>query len=283
MAGALGSAGGARKPYVARSRASFAVPVFDGRRAGAGRRPVARARGSSTRSGSACGSVLPWRMSVDEEGGLRAHGLDRPSAWRRAIDDLARRVADLEDHPRRDARAAVGDRAVGRGQVERARPRPCRSRRPDRPAGTAFVPPAKRIPNFVGPVGDRVAPDALERPDRRDVQRVLERLPDEDRPAVQLVGVARRPAAAELGGDVEEEAARRQPLRVEGAGVDDRLEGRARLAGAVAGGVVLRLELRGSPACPGSSRRSRRRPGRRRSGSRARRAPRCGGPCRGGR
>ena len=107
----------------------------------------------------------------------------------------------------------------------------------------SFVPPANRIPNFVGPGRDGVGPDALERPDRRHVQRVLERLPDEDRAAIELVRVARRPAGCELVGDVEEEAARGQPLRVEGARVDDRLPRRARLPDAVAGGVVLRLEL----------------------------------------
>ena len=64
-------------------------------------------------------------------------------------------------------------------------------------------------------------------------------------PAVELIGVARRPvlAAIELGRDVEQEAARRQGVVVEGRGVDDRLPGRSRLARAGARGVVLRVEL----------------------------------------
>ena len=87
--------------------------------------------------------------------------------------------------------------------------------------------------------------------------------------------------AVELGRDVEQEAARASArLRVEGGRVEDRLERRARLAGAVAGRVVLRRRTCGWPGRRGSSRRCRRRPGRRRSGSRARRARRCGGPCR---
>src|SRR6185369_1852271 len=47
-----------------------------------------------------------------------------------------------------------------------------------------------------------------------------------------------------LGRDVEQEAAGGQAVGVEGARVNDRLERRAGLARAVAGGVVLRLELR---------------------------------------
>ena len=67
---------------------------------------------------------------------------------------------------------------------------------------------------------------------------------------------------------------------IEGAGVEDRLEGRAGLARTVAGRVVLGRELRGWSCRRGSSRRCRRRPARRPSGSRGRPARRCAGPCR---
>src|SRR4029078_7820481 len=62
----------------------------------------------------------------------------------------------------------------------------------------------------------------------------------------ELVGVARRPVLApvELGRDVEQEAARCEPLGIERAGVEDRLPSRARLAGAIARDVVLGFELR---------------------------------------
>src|SRR4029453_15099841 len=77
--------------------------------------------------------------------------------------------------------------------------------------------------------------------------RVLERLADEHRAALELVGVARRPvlAVVELRRDVEEEAARRQLAGVEGRRIQDRLPRRSGLSLAVAGDVVLRFELAG--------------------------------------
>src|SRR5439155_6010131 len=95
------------------------------------------------------------------------------------------------------------------------------------------------------PVCDSFVADPLEDPDRRDVERVLEGLPDEDRPALELIRIVRGATApaAELGGDVEEQAAWGQLLRVERRRVEDRLPGRSRLAGAVTCGVVFRLEL----------------------------------------
>jgi hypothetical protein len=152
------------------------------------------------------------------------------------------RVADREDDPRGGAGAAVGERAIGRGEVERPD-----LDRPDR-AGQAGLEEALRAAGeadaeLLGPCGDGVAADALEGTDGRDVQRVLEGLPDQDRAALELVRVARRPARAERRRDVEEEAARGQPLGIEGARVEDRRT-RTGLARAVAGGVVFRLELR---------------------------------------
>src|SRR4029079_8301367 len=78
----------------------------------------------------------------------------------------------------------------------------------------------------LGRLVDLVAADPLERADGGDVERILERLPDKDRTALELVGVPWRPvlAGVELGGDVEQKAARRQLARVERAGVEDRLE-----------------------------------------------------------
>ena len=84
--------------------------------------------------------------------------------------------------------------------------------------------------------------DALQGPDRGQVQRQLEGLSDANRAALEAVGVLRRPAAAEVGRDVEQEAARRQRPLVERRGVDDRLERRARLPERRRR-VVLRLEL----------------------------------------
>ena len=107
----------------------------------------------------------------------------------------------------------------------------------------SFVPPAKRIPNFVARAEIASVPTRWNARIAGTFSEYWSAFRTRTGPAIQLVGVARRPAAPELVGDVEEEAARRQALRVERAGVDDRLPGRARLADAVAGGVVLGLEL----------------------------------------
>ena len=118
-AGASDRLGGARNPYVARSRASLAVPVLTA----AGRRLPARAVVGSPsladQIGFCFGSVLPGEDVGDEERGLWRDGRRRLPAFGRPPDDLAVRAADLEDHPRRHVGAAVRDRPEGRGQVER--------------------------------------------------------------------------------------------------------------------------------------------------------------------
>ena len=151
---------------------------------------------------------------------------------------------DLVDHPRLDPDAAVGDRREGRGQVEW-----CHLDRPER-SGEAGL--QERLPaagevdaHRSSRVRDGLVADPLERPDGGDVERVLQGTPDEDRSAVELVGVARRPVLApvELGRDVEQQAARCQPFGIERRCVQDRLERGTGLACAVTGRVVLRLEL----------------------------------------
>ena len=207
-----------------------------------------------------------------------------PSASRRLPDDLARRVADLEDHPRRDVDAAVGERAVGRGRGRAAGPRPCRARRPGRPAGTASCRPGSGCPSFVARSATASLPTRWSARIAGMLSEYWSALRTRTGPRSSWSasrGV--QPRAVELGRDVEQQAARRQTLRVERAGVEDRLEGRARLARRRRRRRRTWARTCGSPGRRGSSRRCRRRPGRRRSGSRARRARRCGGPCRAGR
>ena len=139
------------------------------------------------------------------------------------------------------------------------------------------------MPIFSAVVGDAFVADPLERPDRRDVQRVLECL------AARAPGRARAgrrrvaPSPGARSNSVVTSSRRlpgRQPLRIERGCVQDRLPGRAWLAGAVAGDVVLGLELaarRGRRACSRHCRHTR---ARRRSGNRGPRAPRCADPCR---
>ena len=179
----------------------------------------------------------------DLVGGLRRDGL-RAGRIRRLPDDRAVRPLDLEDHLRRQPVAAVGQPAVGRGEVERSH-----LDRPDRAgeSGLQVRLPAAGEPDAecLGRLVDLAVADPLEGPDGRDVERVLEGLADEDRAALELVGVPRHPVLprVELGRDVEQQAARRQLVAVERAGVQDRLPRRARLPGAIAGDVELGLEL----------------------------------------
>ena len=194
------------------------------------------------------GSLLPAMTSVTRNAAARltiCAGLRRC----RAIDELAVGADHLEDQPRRVEPAAVAERAVGRGQVERQHldgaERACQ-------AALEVLDPAvlEADAEVHGRVGDGLAADPLVGADRGHVERVLERLAREDRAAVQLVGVGRRPALAglavlaELGGDVEQDGARRQALLVERRRVQDRLPGRARLPVAVRDHVELGVELR---------------------------------------
>src|SRR5439155_25088881 len=62
---------------------------------------------------------------------------------------------------------------------------------------------------------DGVVADTLQRPDRRNVERELERLADEDGTTVKLIGFGGDPLGAELRGDVQQQAARRQAALAE--------------------------------------------------------------------
>ena len=201
---------GARKPYVARSRASFEVPVL----AATGRRPpplALKTASFSDQMGFCFLSVLPARMSLTRKAAC-GETASRARVLRRLPDDLAVGRLDLEDHPRRDPDAAVGQRADRRTSGPAAGPRPC----PSAPASPAWRyasrPPVKRSPSASAVLSTWLLPTRCEGPDGRDVERVLERLADEDRAALELVRVARRPilAAVEHRRHVEQEAARRQ-------------------------------------------------------------------------
>jgi hypothetical protein len=78
--------------------------------------------------------------------------------------------------------------------------------------------------------------------DRRDVQRELQRIPDPDRASLEVVGVGRRVATAEVGGAVHEHVAGGDRLVIDGDDVVERLERRARLAVALGHHVELGLE-----------------------------------------
>ena len=146
----------------------------------------------------------------DEEGCLRRDRL-RARPARAPSRRPSRPVRRSRGSSAAAADAAVGEPAVGRGEVERPDlDRPDRAGQPgleERLASTREAD-AERLGRLV----DGVIADPLEGPDGRDVERVLERLADEDRAALELVRVARRPVLArvELGRDVEQQAAGRQ-------------------------------------------------------------------------
>ena len=89
---------------------------------------------------------------------------------------------------------------------------------------------------------DLVVADRRHRLDGRDVEREPERVTDADGAALEVVGVGRRVAVAEVGHDVHEHRARRDLLARDAGAVDDRLERRARLPPAVGEDVEPRLE-----------------------------------------
>src|SRR5207237_6318791 len=99
----------------------------------------------------------------DEERGLWRDGLRRGRIGS-VVDDLPGRVLDLEDDPRRHVGATVRERAVGRGEVDRAdldgadRAGEAGLEEAVRPAGEAD-------PELFGALGDGLVADALERPD----------------------------------------------------------------------------------------------------------------------
>ena len=176
-------------------------------------------------------------------GRLRRYGL-RSGGLGRLPHDGAVGSLDLEDHPRRQPVATVGQPAKGRGKVERSDlDGPDRARQPGLEVGLASA--GEPDPEPLGRLVHLAVADPLKGADGRDVERVLERLADQDRPTLEVIGVARGPilSGVELGRHVEEQAARRQLVAVERSGVQDRLERRARLAGPVAGGIEFWLEL----------------------------------------
>ena len=77
----------------------------------------------------------------------------------------------------------------------------------------------------------------------RDVEREAQGVAHPHGPALEVVRVGRRVAAAEVGDDVHEHRRRRDALVRDARGVDDRLERRARLAPAVGEDVEPGLEL----------------------------------------
>ena len=130
----------------------------------------------------------------------------------------------------------------------------------------------------------RSAPVVMERLDRGDVERQLERQPHPQRAALVAIEVGGRVAAPEVGGHVHEHRRRGEGLRVDARDVVEGLERRAGLAPAQAQHVVLGLELLVDACGSRSSSPSRRRRGSRRAGSRSwpprrsRRSGRAGSP-----
>ena len=125
-----------------------------------------------------------------EEGRL---GRDRggPLAARGVVGLLAVRAGDREDQPGRHVHAAVGDASECRREVDRARLD--RSDRAARPAcRNCSEPPPKRIPSFWATSATGPLPTRWQRPDRRDVEGLLQGLADEDRPSLEG---CRRPSA----------------------------------------------------------------------------------------
>ena len=153
-------------------------------------------------------------------------------------------VLDREDRRRRDALAAVGQRPVGGHEVDRAG---LGHAQRERQAGVGRLA-LEGHPEVLGPGEHVVRRVEGHRLDRRDVQRELEGVADADGTALEVVGVGRRVAAAEVGADVHEHVAGGERPVVDADGVVERLERRARLAVALADDVVLGLELRAALA-----------------------------------
>ena len=154
-------------------------------------------------------SVLPARMSVTRKAacGEIAAVPARVRAPSRRPSPSGPRISRIIRGGTRTPPLAIV--AVGRGQVDRLDlDRAERAGQPGLQERLAAA--GEPQPERLGGLVDLVVADPLERADGRDVERVLERLADEDRTALELVGVARRPVsrAIELGRHVEQQAAR---------------------------------------------------------------------------
>ena len=136
-----------------------------------------------------------------------------------------------------DRLAAVGERPVGRDQVDR--PDLLDAEREGQLGGPLAL---ELHPEFLGLGVDVVGAVDAHRLDGRDVERELERVADADRTALEVVGVLRRVAATEVGADVHQHRAGGDRLVVDADRVVERLERRTGLAIALADDVVLRLE-----------------------------------------
>ncbi len=187
--------------------------------------------------------VDPRRRVAVEDVGHDVRGLWTDDLHRgcrgRQLDLRAGAVLDADDRGPLDARAAVAERPVCADEVDRS----ClgdaeceRHARVGRGALEGHAEVLRPREEVVGLVeGGRL--------DGRDVERELERVADADRPPLEVVGIGRRVAAAEVGGAVHEHVAGREGPVVDADDVVERLERRARLAEALRDDVVLRLEL----------------------------------------
>ena len=184
----------------------------------------------------------------DLERGLGADGA-RPLRLARVVDGRAVGARDPEHHPRRHAHALVAERPEGGDEVEQPH---LDGTDAAGQAGHEHRSLAAREldAESLRVLGDGLRPDAAHRLDGRDVERVLERLANEDRAPLAAIGVARRPAAREGCRDVHEKGRGRHATGLEAGGVDDRLEGGAGLAEADPRHVVFRVELAGSEVLP---------------------------------
>ncbi len=168
---------------------------------------------------------------------MRLHDLD---GFRRVrqLDVLPAGVLDRDDRRLFDANAAVAKRPVRTDEVDRTSLGDT-----ERDGGARVL----RLgleghPEVLRPCEEVIRAVDDGRFDRRDVQRELQRIPDPDRTSLEVVGVGRRVATAEVGGAVHEHVARGDRLVIDGDDVVERLERRARLAVALGHHVELGLE-----------------------------------------
>jgi hypothetical protein len=178
----------------------------------------------------------------DDVGGLRADDL---GAFRLGVverpDLAAVLIDDLGDELARHLDAAVGDRAVARDHVDRVR-----LERSDAHRANGHGRAWEDEPEVLGALEHVIEAHDQRRLDRRDVERELEGAAQADRATLELVGLGRRVAAAEVRDDVHEHRAGSQRLVVDADGVVDRLDRRPRLPPAVGQDVELGLELLGA-------------------------------------
>ena len=142
-----------------------------------------------------------------------------------------------------DPFAAVGERAVGGHEVDGPHLGDAQREREARVRLLGL----EDHPEVLGAIEDVVRLVDGHRLDRGDVQGELERVPDPDRSALEVVGVVGRVPATEVGPGVHQHRAGRERAVVDRGGVVEGLERRSGLAEPVADDVVLRLELGAAP------------------------------------